>query len=193
MNSCASSGVISRREASPHAFTAMPKLIAFARLRVAGSTWSSGRPNTLAEVAVWMSVPTRTPTGALVPRQVREDQARSASSPPRAAPDPSTPGRTRGGSAGRARPGSGCSAGWGSSRTGARWPPRLVERGVDRPSRGSTCLGGASRYVEFSLSSSRQDGIASTIGWASRASRGRWRRWTAGPSACACPVIGRLP
>jgi hypothetical protein len=34
-----------------------------------------------------------------------------------------------------------------------------------RPSRGSTCLGRASRYVEFSLSSSRQDRIASTIGW----------------------------
>ena len=37
-----------------------------------------------------------------------------------------------------------------------------------RPSRGSTCLGSASRYVEFSLSSSRQDRIASTIGWTSR-------------------------
>ena len=37
-----------------------------------------------------------------------------------------------------------------------------------RPSFGSTSRGSASRYVEFSLSSSRHDRSASTIGWASR-------------------------
>ena len=34
-----------------------------------------------------------------------------------------------------------------------------------RPSRGSTNRGSASRYVEFSLSSSRQSSSASTTGW----------------------------
>ena len=61
MCSAASSRLMSSRWASPNASIpySSPKLMTFARRRISGLTSPGSTPNTLAEVAVWMSWPDR--------------------------------------------------------------------------------------------------------------------------------------